>query len=306
MADVEEVWQPFAARFAALALGELDRRRRPPQPAAARALTMTPTGQAGAPRPVRLRRGRRPGAAPPTCSARTGSGCGGRTPRSPPASGAAELLAALSRAADPDLALRQLHRLVEAERRARRPVAAGGADRRVDRSVRLLDALHDDPGLRRRLVAVLGASSALGDHLVANPDQWPVLATAPDGLAPTADGRLDLAAAARLDPSTQPVAVLRQAYRLALLRIAAADLTGGRDLEQTMAALSALADATLAAAYEIAVEPSCRRGRRAPGWPWWRWASAAAASSTTSPTSTSSSSPPPTTTSPPPPRSPPG
>ncbi|MFC0004307.1 bifunctional [glutamine synthetase] adenylyltransferase/[glutamine synthetase]-adenylyl-L-tyrosine phosphorylase [Micromonospora siamensis] len=153
---------------------------------------------------------------------------------------AAELLAALSRAADPDLALRQLHRLVEAERRD-----TGGST--------VLDALHDDPGLRRRLVAVLGASSALGDHLVANPEQWPVLNTAADGLAPTADGRLDLDLAGRLTASTQPVAVLRQAYRLALLRIAAADLTGGRGLEQTMAALSALADATLAAAYRIAV-----------------------------------------------------
>ncbi|PWU51685.1 bifunctional [glutamine synthetase] adenylyltransferase/[glutamine synthetase]-adenylyl-L-tyrosine phosphorylase, partial [Micromonospora globispora] len=159
----------------------------------------------------------------------------------PTGEAAAELLTALSRAADPDLALRQLHRLVEAERR----VAGKSA---------LLDALHADPGLRRRLVAVLGASSALGDHLVANPNQWSVLATAPDGLAPTADGRLDLAAAGRLTASTQPIAVLRQAYRLALLRIAAADLTGGRGLEQTMAALSALADATLAAAYEIAVE----------------------------------------------------
>ncbi|WP_346539063.1 bifunctional [glutamine synthetase] adenylyltransferase/[glutamine synthetase]-adenylyl-L-tyrosine phosphorylase [Micromonospora sp. DPT] len=154
---------------------------------------------------------------------------------------AAELLAALSRAADPDLALRQLHRLVESERRSVDPPA-------------LLDAVHADPGLRRRLVAVLGASSALGDHLVANPAQWTVLATAPDGLAPTADGRLDLAAAGRLTAATAPVAVLRQAYRLALLRIAAADLTGGRGLEQTMAALSALADATLAAAYEIAVD----------------------------------------------------
>ena len=159
----------------------------------------------------------------------------------PTGEAAAELLNALSRAADPDLALRQLHRLVEAERRV------------ADKSA-LLDALHADPGLRRRLVAVLGASSALGDHLVANPNQWPVLATAPDGLAPTADGRLDLAAAGRLTASTQPIAVLRQAYRLALLRIAAADLTGGRGLEQTMAALSALADATLAAAYEIAVD----------------------------------------------------
>ena len=46
---------------------------------------------------------------------------------------------------------------------------------------------------------------------------------------------------------------LREAYRLALLRIAAADLTGGRTLEQTMAALSALADNTLGAAYDVAV-----------------------------------------------------
>ncbi|WP_229400351.1 bifunctional [glutamine synthetase] adenylyltransferase/[glutamine synthetase]-adenylyl-L-tyrosine phosphorylase [Micromonospora okii] len=156
--------------------------------------------------------------------------------------GAVELLTALSRAANPDLALRQLHRLVEAERRAAATTADGG--RLADSP--LLGALRADPGLRRRLVAVLGASSALGDHLVANPHQWSVLATA-------ADGRLDLATAARLTRSTQPIAVLRQAYRLALLRIAAADLTGGRALEQVMAALSALADATLTAAYDIAV-----------------------------------------------------
>ncbi|GFJ92375.1 hypothetical protein Prum_060170 [Phytohabitans rumicis] len=140
---------------------------------------------------------------------------------------AAELLAALSRAADPDLALRQLHRLVEADH--------GG----------VLDALAGDAGLRRRLVAVLGASSALGDHLVANPDQWGALVTEKDGVAPNADGTLEL--------SALTVPVLRMAYRQALLRIAAADLTGGRGLEQTMAALSALADATLAAAYDIAV-----------------------------------------------------
>ncbi|RIV37937.1 bifunctional [glutamine synthetase] adenylyltransferase/[glutamine synthetase]-adenylyl-L-tyrosine phosphorylase [Micromonospora radicis] len=175
---------------------------------------------------------------------------------------AQELLTALSRAADPDLALRQLHRLVEAERRARTgpngttatrrrgaaaqpvpPTEAGG----IGAGSALLAALHDDPGLRRRLIAVLGASSALGDHLVANPDQWPVLRTEPDGLAPAAEGRLEPAG------DGNPVAVLRQAYRLALLRIAAADLTGGRGLEQTMAALSALADATLRAAYDIAL-----------------------------------------------------
>ncbi|MGV9214940.1 bifunctional [glutamine synthetase] adenylyltransferase/[glutamine synthetase]-adenylyl-L-tyrosine phosphorylase [Micromonospora sp. RB23] len=150
---------------------------------------------------------------------------------------AGELLAALSRAADPDLALRQLHRIVEAERRT-----TGDTD-----ASPLLAELHADPGLRRRLIAVLGASSALGDHLVANPEHCLALRTAPDGLAPIADGRLEPVG------DGNPVAVLRAAYRLSLLRIAAADLTGGRALEQTMAALSALADATLAAAYEIAV-----------------------------------------------------
>ncbi|MEH1098811.1 bifunctional [glutamine synthetase] adenylyltransferase/[glutamine synthetase]-adenylyl-L-tyrosine phosphorylase [Micromonospora sp. CPCC 205561] len=179
---------------------------------------------------------------------------------------AAELLAALSRAADPDLALRQLHRIVEAETRAAasgpaagrrasatgeggtdRPAAEPGPATGARAGSALLAALADDPGLRRRLFAVLGASAALGDHLVANPDQWSGLRTAPDGLAPTAEGRLDLVG------DGPPVAVLRRAYRLALLGIAAADLTGGRGLEQTMAALSALADATLAAAYDIAV-----------------------------------------------------
>ncbi|WBB67136.1 bifunctional [glutamine synthetase] adenylyltransferase/[glutamine synthetase]-adenylyl-L-tyrosine phosphorylase [Micromonospora sp. WMMD812] len=151
---------------------------------------------------------------------------------------AAELLSALSRAADPDLALRQLHRIVEAERRGV-PADGGSA---------LLDALHDDAGLRRRVIAVLGASSALGDHLVANPDHWTVLRTTADGCAPAADGRLEPIG------DGNPIAALRQAYRLALLRIAAADLTGGRGLEQTMAALSALADATLSTAYGVAVD----------------------------------------------------
>ncbi|MCO1597129.1 bifunctional [glutamine synthetase] adenylyltransferase/[glutamine synthetase]-adenylyl-L-tyrosine phosphorylase [Micromonospora sp. RHAY321] len=156
---------------------------------------------------------------------------------------AADLLAALSRAADPDLALRQLHRIVEAERREN----GGTAAEATDTGSPLLAALHADPGLRRRLIAVLGASSALGDHLVAHPGHYAALGTASDGLAPTADGRLEPVG------DGNPVAVLRSAYRLALLRIAAADLTGGRGLEQTMAALSALADATLAEAYEIAV-----------------------------------------------------
>ncbi|SCL17747.1 glutamate-ammonia-ligase adenylyltransferase [Micromonospora pallida] len=179
---------------------------------------------------------------------------------------AAELLTELSRAADPDLALRQLHRIVEAERRAVEPAgrrateqADGQAsepagrraseqdERRTAEESTLLAAVRDDPGLCRRLVAVLGASSALGDHLVANPDHWRVLAASPNGHVPTADGRLGPLGEGK------PIPALRAAYRLALLGIAVADLTGNRTLEQTMAALSALADATLTAAYDIAV-----------------------------------------------------
>jgi glutamate-ammonia-ligase adenylyltransferase len=102
-----------------------------------------------------------------------------------------------------------------------------------------------DEGLCRRLVAVLGASAALGDHLVAHPDDVAVLATGPDGVRAPADGALE--------PGERPdVPALRRAYRRALLRIAAADLTGAQGVEPTMAALSALADATLGAAYAIA------------------------------------------------------
>ena len=174
---------------------------------------------------------------------------------------AAELINALSRAADPNLALRQLHRIVEsAVRSAQRanggPGSGSGVDLTDPAACRLLDALYSDTGLRRRLVAILGASSALGDHLVANPDEWRVLATGKTGLAPNADGHLEPdEAAGGYSTGTGPAGVpaLRKAYRLALLRIAAADLTGGRGLEPTMAALSTLADETLAAAYAIAV-----------------------------------------------------
>ena len=132
--------------------------------------------------------------------------------------GASAVLDALAGAADPDLALRQLHRVAEAARRV-----GGGLDVRTD------------PALRQRLVAVLGASSTLGDHLVANPGEVPSLST------------LD-ASPLRVDG----VPALRLAYRRELIRIAAADLTGARDIERTMAALSTLADETLRAAYELA------------------------------------------------------
>src|SRR5436305_2419100 len=64
--------------------------------------------------------------------------------------GAESILDSLGRTADPDLALRQLHRLTE------------GDDE-------LLGRLRVNPSLRGRLLSVLGASDTLGDHLVASP-----------------------------------------------------------------------------------------------------------------------------------------
>ncbi|XVU27218.1 bifunctional [glutamine synthetase] adenylyltransferase/[glutamine synthetase]-adenylyl-L-tyrosine phosphorylase [Actinoplanes sp. CA-054009] len=172
--------------------------------------------------------------------------------QAPAGTEAAELLTALSRAADPTLALRQLHRLVDAAGRAAArvnggPVTGPGGEIAVNEATEaILEALAQDTGLRRRMIAVLGASSALGDHLVANPDDWRVLATGKTGMPPNAEGGLEV-------DGVPSIPELRRAYRVALLRIAAADLTGGRGLEPTMAALSRLADETLGAAYAIAV-----------------------------------------------------
>jgi [glutamine synthetase] adenylyltransferase / [glutamine synthetase]-adenylyl-L-tyrosine phosphorylase len=176
---------------------------------------------------------------------------------------AAELIHSLSRAADPSLALRQLHRLIESAGRAAvrgngGPVTgpSDGIEQNAATNA-IMETLYRDTGLRRRLIAVLGASSALGDHLVANPDQWRVLATGKTGLPPNAEGHLadpdELLGGDATGEGPPTVPALRTAYRIALLRIAAADLTGGRGLEPTMAALSRLADETLAAAYAIAV-----------------------------------------------------
>jgi [glutamine synthetase] adenylyltransferase / [glutamine synthetase]-adenylyl-L-tyrosine phosphorylase len=144
----------------------------------------------------------------------------------PADAGADTVLRDLGRAADPDLALHQLHRLATAE--------AGAAGLATGE---LANSLRTSPGLRGRLLALLGASDALGDHLVAHRGEWRTLIP-PDGFALRFEG--------------ETVARLRMAYRRSLLRIAASDLTGALDVEQTMASLSALADATLGAAYFLA------------------------------------------------------
>ena len=202
---------------------------------------------------------------------------------------AAKVIADLGGSCEPDLALRQLHRLAE-----------------TDPDV--VAALRGDRRFREALTAVLSASATLGDHLVAEPGEWRWLAAssgttrpAPVTTAPvapstgtasggTASGGTATggtvsgavasvrttdrtATAGEVSGSDQAVAtdlaapladavgdriggdavrVLRLAYRRHLLRIAAEDLTGQRDVESVMRELSDLADATLAAALEIA------------------------------------------------------
>ncbi|MGH3734321.1 MAG: bifunctional [glutamine synthetase] adenylyltransferase/[glutamine synthetase]-adenylyl-L-tyrosine phosphorylase [Micromonosporaceae bacterium] len=135
----------------------------------------------------------------------------------------AELLTGLAAAGDPDLAVHQLQRL-------------------VDVAPEVLDALRDEPELRPRLIGVLGASAALGDHLVAYPDQWPAVRRAESPREWRRDGRT----------GADAITWLRLAYRRVLLGIAAADLTGDHPVEQVMAELSGLADATLDTALRIA------------------------------------------------------
>ena len=172
-----------------------------------------------------------------------------------PARRADGLIDALALAADPDLALTALARMPQ--------------------DGELIAALREDPGLRARLIAVLGASTALGDHLARHPEHWRVLPGGDDLPPPEpAQVRAELLAAvgARAGgrragrgpgagPGPPPVAALRVAYRRRLLPLAARDLTGEASLDQVAAELADLAAAALEAALAIA-RAKLRRGSR--------------------------------------------
>ncbi|MER8031586.1 bifunctional [glutamine synthetase] adenylyltransferase/[glutamine synthetase]-adenylyl-L-tyrosine phosphorylase [Streptomyces bauhiniae] len=144
------------------------------------------------------------------------------------------LLEALGATADPDLALRGLVRLLEAQ--------PAPTDHRE-----LLDTLIAAKPLRDRLLGVLGASAALADHLARHPHDWQELVTyEPRDLHPgVTEFERGLAEA------TDPVE-LRVAYRRCLLSIAARDVCGTTDVTQTAAELADLATATLRAALAMA------------------------------------------------------
>jgi [glutamine synthetase] adenylyltransferase / [glutamine synthetase]-adenylyl-L-tyrosine phosphorylase len=135
---------------------------------------------------------------------------------------------------------------------------------RVDDRAALLAALVDDEGSAMRLVAVLGASSALGDHLLRHPEHWRGLTDPALGSTrPTAYSmRAELLQAVCADPDVdEPVSfgedsacvdALRVAYRRLLLRLAARDLSHGVAVDDVAAELSDLAAGTLDAALAIA------------------------------------------------------
>ncbi|MFC5724073.1 bifunctional [glutamine synthetase] adenylyltransferase/[glutamine synthetase]-adenylyl-L-tyrosine phosphorylase [Streptomyces gamaensis] len=157
------------------------------------------------------------------------------------------LLDALGVTADPDLALHGLVRLAEA-------LQSRG---QLQEFLRALAADPDGKPLRDRLLAVLGASVALGDHLARHPGDWrALLPQGPYGGSgdpqPGTDefegelvegmGRTGLA----------PADGLRAAYKRALLAIAARDICGTTDVARTAAELADLATATLRVALAIA------------------------------------------------------
>jgi glutamate-ammonia-ligase adenylyltransferase len=162
--------------------------------------------------------------------------------------GADELVHLVATTADPDQAVGYLAEL---------------ADHAPDRAA-LLETLVDDEGTAMRLLGVLGASAALGDHLVRHPEHWRELrdpslgSTRPAAYAV----RAELLRAVGADPgATTPVATgadsdcvdgLRVTYRRLLLRLAARDLTHGVGVDDVAAELSDLAAGSLDAALALA------------------------------------------------------
>jgi glutamate-ammonia-ligase adenylyltransferase len=149
------------------------------------------------------------------------------------------VLTALSRAPDPDLALRGVSRLRESD---------------VDGWPALEQALATDPVPRGRLLAVLGSSTALGDFAIARPGEWRRLAG-----KRTADHTAALLAAVDGLRGEEAVRALRAGYRGLLMEVAADDL--GQLVEPELPApgfteitgeLTGLADAALTAALVVA------------------------------------------------------
>ncbi|WP_142254191.1 bifunctional [glutamine synthetase] adenylyltransferase/[glutamine synthetase]-adenylyl-L-tyrosine phosphorylase [Mycobacterium sp. NS-7484] len=166
-----------------------------------------------------------------------------------------ELLWSLSRAPDADIALLAMVRLAD---------ELDEADwNELNRT------LLTDRALRGRLFGVLGSSLALGDHLVAHPESWRLLAgevTLP-GAGELRETFTTAARDVEIDRGTgTAVPPLRDLYRDRLLVLAALDVASTVENEPVLpfvevaAHLSDLADAALGAALTVATRAVCGDG----------------------------------------------
>ncbi|MFC7488238.1 bifunctional [glutamine synthetase] adenylyltransferase/[glutamine synthetase]-adenylyl-L-tyrosine phosphorylase [Knoellia sp. CPCC 206453] len=154
------------------------------------------------------------------------------------------LAVTLARVNDPDQALLTLVRLME-----RVATPAQTALREA-----LVPALREPGRARDRLFSVLGASTALGDHLIARPEHWTAVV---DAVQLEVEERIELLTAAVTSPDegTTSEDALRIEYRRQLLGIAALDVSRPDPqarLPETAAALADLAEAALEAALVMA------------------------------------------------------
>ena len=154
------------------------------------------------------------------------------------------LAVALAKVADPDQALLALVRLMEA---VDAPARAAVRDE-------IVPALREPGRSRERLFAVLGASTALGDHLVARPEHWSAVANA---YPLEVEERITLLTDAVQSPGegVTPEDALRIEYRRQLLGIATLDVARPDPqarLPEVASALADLAEAALEAAFVIA------------------------------------------------------
>jgi [glutamine synthetase] adenylyltransferase / [glutamine synthetase]-adenylyl-L-tyrosine phosphorylase len=162
------------------------------------------------------------------------------------------LLQAIAEAADPDLALSGLARIAGSDR------GGDAADIRA--------ALRAEPGFRKRLIAVLGVSAGLADHLARHPDDCHLL-RGPDSVrrpspaelraamlysvAANPDDDLPVASLAALG-GADPAAPLCAAYKRRILHLAARDLTGVATVDEVAAELADIAASVLSAALATA------------------------------------------------------
>ena len=154
-----------------------------------------------------------------------------------------ELLWSLSRAPDADAALRAMVRLADA-------LGAGWEE--------LNAALLKDRSLRGRLFALLGSSLALGDHVIAHPQDWRLLA-GQVSLPSVNELRREFLDCVTETTANAVLSALHTLYRRRLLVLAALDVAPTVENEPVLpfatigAHLSDLADAAVAAALEIAM-----------------------------------------------------